>query len=349
MSKSKYRIYLVTDNSAISNLVEKSFKTYGFSVKTNNSLKSIIDEIREYGPDILLVDTDINNFDCDIMCNELENDEDISQIPIILLTHTDMSDIIQKHLISCIYDYVYKPVDADELHSRIKIVLATRDRIQVLLKRERGNYVKATATTMHHEINQPLSVILLSAELLETRLSSSVGEKEKSYIKKIKDSVSSASDILYRLNLVAGEEFTPEIIDYSDENIMLKLPKSDFRNKVLVVDDNDSVRESITEILLNEDIDVLNAEDIKSGINVLSKEHQNIATVFCDMKIGKRSGMELYHKAMKLDSDLNFVIITGYPIDKPTKRIIRELKVPVINKPFTRRRILSALRNQKAR
>lgn len=349
MKVTKSRIFLITDNTAISNLIDKSFKTFGYSVRKSESMKHIIEDMREYNPDILIMDTDINNFDCDEMCNILNTDEDIGKIPVILLTHTDMIATIEKHLITCIYDYIYKPVDADELHSRVRIVLATRDKIEAMLKDERENYVKATATTMHHEINQPLSVILLSAELLETKMSSSVGNKERAYVKKIKDSVSAVSDILYRLDLVAGEEYKPEIIDYADAEIMLKLPKSDFRNKVLVVDDIDNVRDSISEILVNEGIDTLSAENLKNGMSILTMEHQNIGTVFCDMRIGKRSGMELYHKAMKLDNSINFVIITGYPIDKKTKRIIRELKIPVIQKPFTRRRILSALKNQKAR
>ena len=349
MKKKHYRLFLSTDSQATANLVEKSFKSFGFSVKVTPNLKNMIANLREYGPDIFVIDTDMNDFDCDDMCSLISDTEDLKNLPIIILTHTQQDAMVNKHLLSCIYDYVYKPVNPNELLSRVQIAIYMKNKIAEMLELEREHYVRATATTMLHEINQPLSVILLSTELLETRIPRNVGDKEHHYINKIKQSINSITDILYRLNLVAGEDYKAEIIDYTCEEVMLKLPTSDFRNKVLVIDDIDEVRESIIEILKNEHLDVLNASDIINAEKIISAEHQNVSTIFCDLRIGKRSGMELYHTTMKIDPDINFVIITGYPMKKETRHIVSELKIPVINKPFTRRRILSALKHQKAR
>ena len=161
--------------------------------------------------------------------------------------------------------------------------------------------------------------------------------------------MNSITDILFRLNLVADDEFEPEIIDYSDDSIMLKLPTSDYKNKVLVVDDVDEVRTSIIEILKNEGLKTLSAATLKDAEKIVKAEHQNISTIFCDLKMGEKSGLELYHALQKINKDVHFVIITGYPMIRETKRIIRDLNIHVIHKPFTRRRILKALMLQNAK
>ncbi len=349
MKKTKKRLYLFTDINAVKVLIEKSFRSFNFLTRTSSDMNNMINEIGEFGPDIILVDVDINNFNCDKVCNEFNKIESINDIPVILLVHSENTDTIEPHLIDCIYDYVYKPIDSNELYSRIRMALSTKEKINQMLKEERGNYVKATATTMHHEINQFLSVILLSSELLETQLSSNIGKKEKKYLKKIKNGVNSITDVMFRLNLVADDEFKPEIIDYSDDSIMLKLPTSDYKNKVLIVDDIDEVRTSIIEILKNEGVKTLSAATLNDAEKIIKEEHQNISTVFCDLKMGKKSGLELYHTLQKINKDVHFVIITGYPMLKETKKIIRDLNIHVIHKPFTRRRILKALMLQNAK
>lgn len=343
--KNKERLYLITDSSSLESLIEKSFKTYGFIVRTDSDTGQFADNIIEFGPDVIVIDSDINQFNIDGICSSIEKDEKLTDIPVILMTHIEDEEMISTALSRCIYDYVYKPVEPNILHSRIRVILSMKAKFREIVEQERHSYVKATAARLHHEINQPLSVILLSTEMLETKVTGRLKENEQKYITKIKRAINSIIDILYRLSLVTEDDYRPEIIDTAVDSSMLKLPASDFKNKVLVVDDLDDVRESVAEIISNEGIDVFAAKSIEEAMDIIDREHQNITTVYCDMKIGDRTGMELYHYISKKKSSMRFVIITGYPIKGKSKQSIRELSIPVIMKPFTRRRILKELNN----
>ncbi|MDY6786945.1 MAG: response regulator, partial [candidate division WOR-3 bacterium] len=124
--KNKERLYLITDSSSIESLIEKSFRTYGFIVRTDSDTGQFSDNIIEFGPDVIVIDSDINQFNIDDICNSIENCEKLSDIPVIMMTHIEDEEIILTALSRCIYDYVYKPVEPNILHSRIRVILSMK-------------------------------------------------------------------------------------------------------------------------------------------------------------------------------------------------------------------------------
>jgi len=127
---------------------------------------------------------------------------------------------------------------------------------------------------------------------------------------------------------------------------MLKLPQSTYERKILVIDDDEEVRNTIAEVIRGEGINVLEAKSIKEADDLIRIQGESINVTFCDIKIGKESGTEVFHLARKLYPKMKFIFITGYNISGEIKFLIKEFKIPLMRKPFSKKAIAAHLRNQ---
>ncbi len=338
--KNNKRIILLMDNNAMEIFIKKSFKKYNFNVKVINEYKKkdFEKEIIKYSPDIIICDMDIMPGVGIEFIKHIRSIEDNNDIPIIFLSYSD-DERLDKLLDYSGTDYVFKPVDFSELHNRVKIIYKIKEDYKKQFENMKKSYLKAASATLHHEINQPLSVILLSTEILEAKGKNKFTKKDRDNIKRIRFSVEKIEEILYRLTLATDSSSEIGFEKY-DESDMIKLPKAILKKTILVIDDNDDIRNVLKDLLKEEGADVLTAKNAKEAKSILTKKYSDIDAVFCDVMLGKDSGLEIFHKVRKLNEKINFVFITAYPVKGELKRIIREFNVPVFRKPFTRRKVL---------
>ena len=80
--------------------------------------------------------------------------------------------------------------------------------------------------------------------------------------------------------------------------------------KILVIDDERSIRNSLKEILSDEGYDVDVAEDGAQGCAMAEKEKYNI--IFCDIKMPGMDGMEVLDKLVDMGVDSAIVMISGH-------------------------------------
>ena len=76
------------------------------------------------------------------------------------------------------------------------------------------------------------------------------------------------------------------------------LYKDSFMAKILVIDDERSIRNAIKEILEFEKYEVTLASDGFEGISMI--EQSEFDVILCDVKMPGKDGMEVLHEAMKL-------------------------------------------------
>ncbi|MEO0237922.1 MAG: response regulator [candidate division WOR-3 bacterium] len=340
--RNKIRIYLLDDSITVTTFLSKSLTSLGYVVYADNDPNKCIKRIKEFLPDIIILDIDLNEFNGIDICREIQEDEQLKEIPVIFLSHLTDTAIVAEGLEAGAVDYIYKPIDINQLDSRIKIILKMIEDMKDNIKLAKMNIIKASVITMHHELNQPLSVILLSTEMLEKKLGNKLTEKEKKLIERIKNSLNKINDILKRFAVVHEQD--PELIPYTDDSQMIKLPPSTKTEKVLIIDDEREVRESIIDVLNEEGIETIQSENIKDAIEIIEKGKEKISMIFCDIRIKNESGSEVFHLVRKNYPDIKFIFITGYSIPAEVKRIIREFKIPLLKKPFSRRSILSLLK-----
>ena len=118
--------------------------------------------------------------------------------------------------------------------------------------------------------------------------------------------------------------------------------KDNFMAKILVIDDERSIRNAIKEILEFEKYEVTLASDGFEGISMI--EQSEFDVILCDVKMPGKDGMEVLHEAMKL-TETPFIVISGHGTIELAVEAIKKGAYDYIAKPLDLNRLLIALRN----
>lgn len=113
--------------------------------------------------------------------------------------------------------------------------------------------------------------------------------------------------------------------------------------RILIIDDEKSIRRALREILEYEKFEVEEAEDGPSGLEKL--RNQSYDLVFCDIKMPKMDGMELLEKTQSEEIDSPLVMISGHGNIDTAVESIKKGAYDFIQKPLDLNRILVTVRN----
>ncbi len=113
--------------------------------------------------------------------------------------------------------------------------------------------------------------------------------------------------------------------------------------KILIIDDERSIRNSLKEILSDEGYDVDVAEDGAQGCAMAGKEKYNI--IFCDIKMPGMDGMEVLDKLVDMGVDAAIVMISGHGDFSTVVECMRKGAADYIPKPLDLNRILITIKN----
>jgi DNA-binding NtrC family response regulator len=114
-------------------------------------------------------------------------------------------------------------------------------------------------------------------------------------------------------------------------------------SKILVVDDEKSIRDALCDILLEENYEVVSAEDGEDGFSKLSSE--KIDLVLCDIKMPKMDGIELLQKVSDEGIDVPFIMISAHGTIDTAVDATKKGAFDFIQKPPDLNRILLTVRN----
>ena len=118
--------------------------------------------------------------------------------------------------------------------------------------------------------------------------------------------------------------------------------------RVLVVDDDQGVRDSLSEFLATLDFQVVTAEDGEDALNLYQRGDFEI--IMADLIMPKVDGMELLRRIREVDEDVIFLMITGHPSISTAVEAINRGADDYITKPFhledVKLRISKALEKQ---
>ncbi len=113
--------------------------------------------------------------------------------------------------------------------------------------------------------------------------------------------------------------------------------------KILIIDDEKSIRKTLREILEYEKYQVDEASDGVEGITMVQKEKYDI--VLCDIKMPKMDGIEVLDKIMQLSSDTPIVMISGHGNIETAVEAVKKGAFDFIAKPLDLNRLLVTIRN----
>jgi len=117
--------------------------------------------------------------------------------------------------------------------------------------------------------------------------------------------------------------------------------------KILVIDDERAIRNSLKEILGDEGHDVDTAEDGATGLEMSLKEKYN--AIFCDIKMPGMDGMEVIGRMVEEGVDAAIVMISGHGDIETAVECMKKGAFDFIQKPLDLNRILITLKNASER
>ena len=113
--------------------------------------------------------------------------------------------------------------------------------------------------------------------------------------------------------------------------------------KILIVDDERSIRNSMKEILSDEGYVVETAEDGTSGYEMASKGHYDV--IFCDIKMPGMDGTEVLEKLVSDGCESAIVMISGHGDIETAVECIKKGAFDFIQKPLDLNRLLITIKN----
>ncbi|QIL77742.1 MULTISPECIES: sigma-54-dependent transcriptional regulator [Hymenobacter] len=113
--------------------------------------------------------------------------------------------------------------------------------------------------------------------------------------------------------------------------------------KILIIDDERSIRNTLKEILEYESYAVDQAEDGPSGLDMLIKNKYDV--VLCDIKMPKMDGLEVLSRAQELAPDAAFIMISAHGSIDTAVDATKKGAYDFLQKPPDLNRLLVTVRN----
>lgn len=116
-------ILLVEDDPSITELIRYNLQKYDYSVVTAEDGSSIGSLIKEFTPDLILLDWMLPGKSGIELCREIRTHRETAHLPIIMITARAEEDDLVQGLETGADDYITKPFSTEELKARIASVL----------------------------------------------------------------------------------------------------------------------------------------------------------------------------------------------------------------------------------
>jgi len=102
--------------------------------------------------------------------------------------------------------------------------------------------------------------------------------------------------------------------------------------KVLIVDDDDTVRTTLKRVLIRDDLDVTLACSAKEGLEILKKEEFQL--IITDVKMPEMDGITFLKKAKTDKPEIPVVVLTGFATIEMTRDALQNGAYNFLTKPF---------------
>ncbi len=113
--------------------------------------------------------------------------------------------------------------------------------------------------------------------------------------------------------------------------------------KILIIDDEESIRSTLREILEYEKYEVEEAEDGEIGLEMLSNNDFDV--VLCDIKMPKMDGIEVLEKSHSQGKDAAFIMVSAHGTIETAVEATKKGAFDFIQKPPDLNRLLLSVRN----
>lgn len=349
MEKNKFRILFIEDDeedflifkSIISEIDDFDAETVWCSSCDDGELK-----LKENNYDVCFLDYQLGS------CNGLEFLHRINALnnktPFILLTGQHSKEVDIKAMEAGASDYIIKDkldvfileqairhaierkkyqTQLLELTSELAIALREiRDNQKNLIEMENLRSVRQLAGAVAHEFSQPLQALTNYISLIKAsgRIEPFAGKAELMVTR-----IAGLTENLRNITSLSKKKY----VDTQILDLKMASQKAESTNsKILVVDDESSVLDSLTELLKVHGFECDGASNGKDAIDMISENNYKI--IISDVSMPSMSGTDLYKVLKEKGNPSRFVFLTAYDIPDDVKDIVDEADA-LLRKPFS--------------
>jgi len=115
------------------------------------------------------------------------------------------------------------------------------------------------------------------------------------------------------------------------------------KSRILVIDDEAAIRESLRMILEYEDYQFVGAASGQEGLEIVQRERPDVVLV--DIKMPGMDGMEVLRKLRALDEGLPIIMISGHGTNATVVEAIKSGAFDFFEKPLSSERVIVTLHN----
>jgi PAS domain S-box-containing protein len=114
---------------------------------------------------------------------------------------------------------------------------------------------------------------------------------------------------------------------------------------ILLVDDEEYIRDLGVELLGDVGYEVLTAIDGESALQIYRKEQERIDLIILDLVIPGMGGKKCYEEILKINPQAKIIIVSGYSVNGPGKEAIEAGAKGFVGKPFDVSHMLKTVRD----
>jgi CheY-like chemotaxis protein len=117
---------------------------------------------------------------------------------------------------------------------------------------------------------------------------------------------------------------------------------------ILLIDDEEAVREAVTDILEMTGVHVLAAADGQAGLALYRENRAAVRLVLLDLSMPGMSGEETFRQLRALDSEVRIILSSGYDEGEVSARFAGQGLTGFVQKPYDVARLTAAIRQHLA-
>jgi len=115
------------------------------------------------------------------------------------------------------------------------------------------------------------------------------------------------------------------------------------KNKILIIDDDKILRETVCEILSLKGYISIEATGGKEGIEIYKSEKENIKLIILDLIMSGISGKETFYLLKKIDPNVKIIIYSGLDENKDITEMLQNDFTFFMHKPFKIKELVSII------
>ena len=122
------------------------------------------------------------------------------------------------------------------------------------------------------------------------------------------------------------------------------------KGKILIIDDEEDVREVLKFHLSGQNYQTIEAENGEEGIRLLKSADNmiNVGVILCDIRMPKVNGIDCIQYLRKEAPGIPIVVVTGFPDTEMATQLLKDGVKDYLVKPVDKEKLVSVVQKQVA-